>query len=95
MNHNGLADISLARCRVTPGTTTQLHSLSVTERYVIETGEGLMGLGSEKPFPVSAGDTVLIEAGLSQQITNTGKNDLVFLCVCTPRFTPDTYRNLE
>ena len=37
----------------------------------------------------------MIPAGTAQQITNTGPEDLVFLCVCTPRFTPNCYRDSE
>jgi mannose-6-phosphate isomerase-like protein (cupin superfamily) len=38
---------------------------------------------------------VVIPAGTSQMITNTGKIDLVFYCVCTPRFTADRYCDEE
>ena len=34
-------------------------------------------------------------AGTAQRITNTGESDLIFLCVCMPRFTPDSYESLE
>jgi hypothetical protein len=30
-------------------------------------------------------------AGATQRITNIGRTDLVFLCVCTPRFRPENY----
>jgi mannose-6-phosphate isomerase-like protein (cupin superfamily) len=38
---------------------------------------------------------VVIPAGVSQQIQNEGQGDLVFYCICTPRFTPDCYEPLE
>ncbi len=85
---------SLAEARVAPGVTTESHSLGVDEVYVITKGEGRMELDGRR-FVVRAGDAVTIPAGAVQRIENTGAGDLVFLCLCTPRFTPDTYRPLE
>ena len=95
LNDPGWPELSLARCRVEPGVTTELHTLDVTEFYVIEQGEGLMHLGDAEPFCVGAGDAVTITQHEAQRITNTGKDDLVFLCVCTPRFLQDSYTSLE
>lgn len=87
---------SIARARVRAGVTTQLHALSgVMERYVILEGEGLVETGNDAPTSVSTLDVVVIEAGAPQRITNVGKTDLVFLCVCTPRFQQECYINLE
>jgi mannose-6-phosphate isomerase-like protein (cupin superfamily) len=86
--------VSLARCRVAPGVTTALHALTVREWYVIESGVGRMRLGDEE-YRVRAGDTVAIPAGCPQQIANIGADDLLFLCVCVPRFTPECYTALE
>lgn len=88
-------DVSLARTRVEPGVTTQLHALSVSEWYVLESGQGRMRVGDGKPFAVGPGDTVKIPKNVSQQITNSGKTDLVFLCVCAPRFSQECYTSLE
>lgn len=86
---------SLARARVEPGVTTQLHALAgVAEAYVIETGEGIVEVDGREAA-VGAGDRVDIPAGAPQRITNTGEGDLIFLCLCSPRFTPDVYRALE
>jgi mannose-6-phosphate isomerase-like protein (cupin superfamily) len=38
---------------------------------------------------------VVIPAGTPQQIENTGTTDLVFLCVCSPRFRQEGYEALE
>lgn len=87
---------SIARARVRPGVTTQLHSLDGTiERYVVLSGEGTVVVGANSPARVGTLDVVLIPAGVSQRITNTGKVDLVFLAICTPRFHQEVYRNLE
>ena len=86
--------MSIARARVEPGVTTQPHRLrGVVERYLIIEGEGRATVGGAES-DVRQGDVVLIPAGVSQQIANTGADDLVFYCICTPRFTPECYEAL-
>ena len=89
------SEVSLARCRVESGVTTQLHELSVHEVYVIEEGNGLMFVGDAPPYTIGPGDTVSISKHTPQCVQNTGDGDLVFLCVCTPRFSPECYTSLE
>lgn len=87
---------SVARARVLPGVTTQLHALrGIDERYVILEGEGRVEVDGDTPQPVKPLDVVAIPAGKSQRITNAGRTDLVFLCVCTPRFRAEAYVKLE
>ena len=96
--HNRVEDeaCSIARARVAPGVTTQLHFLQGThERYVILEGEGSVQVGDAAPAQVRPLDVVAIAAGTPQRITNVGTADLVFLCICTPRFRKETYLNLE
>ena len=50
-----------------------------------------MRVGDREPFPVGPGDAVQIPEFCEQQITNTGAEDLLFLCVCVPRFDPVHY----
>ena len=88
-------EVSLARTRVEPGVTTELHRLSVFEWYVIEAGHGLMRVGDEAPFAVGPGDTVAIPKKTAQQITNSSQENLCFLCLCTPRFSQKCYTSLE
>jgi len=95
LNRASLPSVSVARARVEPGVTTALHVVSVDEWYLIESGEGLVRVGDREPWPVAAGDSVRIPCGVAQQITNTGLSDLLFFCVCVPRFTPEAYRSLE
>jgi oxalate decarboxylase/phosphoglucose isomerase-like protein (cupin superfamily) len=38
---------------------------------------------------------VLIPPACRQRIANTGAGDLVFLAICTPRFSYDAYEELE
>ena len=83
---------SIVRARVAPGVTTQLHVLrGIDERYVILEGLVLVELGGAAPAPVRPLDVVAIAAGASQRITNVGTADLIFLCVCTPRFREAAY----
>ena len=88
--------VSMARARVESGHTTAWHALLDTvERYLILEGHGLVEVGDLPPRPVGPGDVVLIPPGCRQRITNTGHGDLIFLAVCTPRFTPEAYIPLE
>jgi mannose-6-phosphate isomerase-like protein (cupin superfamily) len=88
--------VSIARARVPPGVTTRWHRLTATtERYVILEGRGRAYVGEAEPKEVGPGDVVLIPAARRQRITNTGKDDLVFLAICTPRFMRDAYEEAE
>ena len=92
LNVDGDPGCSIARARVRPGVTTRLHHLTGTiERYVILEGEGRVEVDGTAPTVVRPLDVVAIPAGVSQRIANTGDTDLVFLCVCTPRFEPVNY----
>jgi mannose-6-phosphate isomerase-like protein (cupin superfamily) len=87
---------SIARARVAPGITTQPHRLhGVVERYLIIKGSGFVRIGDSIEQAVAPGDIVVIPAEITQKITNTGESDLVFYCVCSPRFTPRCYESLE
>ena len=93
-NHPSDPAVSLARARVPPSVTTARHALAVDERYLIESGRGRVEIwGIETD--VAPGDVILIPAGTTQRIRNLGDDDLVFLCVCTPRFEPSHYRDLD
>lgn len=88
--------VSIARARVAPGVVTRWHRLEGTaERYVILEGTGRVEVGDDVGEDVREGDVVLIPPGVRQRIGNTGKDDLVFLAICTPRFRPDNYEEIE
>jgi mannose-6-phosphate isomerase-like protein (cupin superfamily) len=85
-------DVSIAQARVKPGITTISHHLDgVNEIYLIMSGEGQVDIGGLTPAIVTSGDLVIIPAGTSQRISNIGQSDLVFYCICTPRFTAECY----
>ena len=89
-------EMSIARARVAPGVTTRWHRLrDIGERYVITEGTGLMEVGDLPATQVGVGDVVAIPPGCAQRITNTGPADLVFLAICTPRFLPAAYEDID
>ena len=89
-------DVSIAQARVLPGQTTRWHRLNNTvERYVILQGKGQVEIGQLPATTVNPGDVTLIPAGCPQRITNTGNTDLVFLAICSPRFLPEAYEDIE
>jgi mannose-6-phosphate isomerase-like protein (cupin superfamily) len=84
--------ISVARARVKPAVTTLAHHLSgVDEIYLVTSGKGKVTVGILEPTEVGVGDVIVIPAATSQKISNIGETDLVFYCICTPRFTADCY----
>ena len=88
--------VSIARARVEPGVTTRWHRLAaVSERYYILEGSGRVEIGSLDSCEVSVGDIVLIPPDCRQRITNIGPEDLVFLAICSPRYSDDAYEDLE
>ncbi|MFZ9583515.1 MAG: cupin domain-containing protein [Pseudohongiellaceae bacterium] len=88
--------VSVAEARVAPGVTTRWHRLRGTvERYVIQSGSGVVDVGDLPPTPVTVGSVVVIPPGCRQRIRNTGSSELVFLAICSPRFEPRHYEDVE
>jgi len=86
--------LSIARARVAPATETRLHALKETfERYYVLQGTGVVTVANAEQS-LGEGDVVCIEPGVAQKIKNTGNRDLVFLAMCTPRFTVENYTEL-
>jgi len=74
---------SFAQARVLPGQTTFPHRLKSTEVYYILEGNGLMHIGKECT-EVYKGCAVYIPPDAVQYIENTGKSDLIFICIVEP-----------
>lgn len=95
-NSSADPDVSIARARVAPGVTTRLHRLSKSfERYVILSGTGEVEVGELLPQAVRSGDVVLIPPMCPQRIKNIGKDDLIFLAICSPRFSKQDYEDID
>jgi len=95
LNDSASPGVSIALARVLPGVTTQRHVLrGVHEVYIISGGEGVVEVDAYS-HAVTEGDRVIVLPNIAQCITNTGESDLIFYCVCQPRFTRDCYVSLE
>ena len=94
-NDDASPETSLAIARVERGVTTQLHRLDgICERYIVRQGQGIIEVDGERRL-LRPGDQAVIPPGAAQRIENTGDSDLEFYCLCTPRFVPESYVNLE
>jgi len=94
--NDGGDNLSIARARVPAQSKTKSHLLLDTaERYIIISGEGEIILGEEIRQHVEVGDVVRIPPDIRQCIRNTGKEDLVFYVICTPRFRRECYVSLD
>jgi mannose-6-phosphate isomerase-like protein (cupin superfamily) len=80
---------SLAEARVVPGQSTEEHyHIQTEEIYYILHGKGCMIIDDEEQ-DVKALDGIAIPPGARHRITNTGDDDLIFLCCCTPAYEND------
>jgi len=79
---------SLAHSTIKSGQTTKNHKLKVSEIYYIIQGRGMMYVEDESR-EVKKGQVVYIPPNHSQKITNTGEEDLIFLCIVDPAWKPD------
>lgn len=92
LNNNNHPDISISQARVEPGKTTEVHYLDQTvEMYYILTGHGTAYIADQE-IAVKPGDLIYIPAGVNQYITNETSEDLVFLCICAPRWQKHIYK---
>lgn len=85
---------SLAHAVVRPGLTTWKHRLKTSEVYYIMEGEGIMHIDDEIA-PVHPGSTVYIPPKATQCITNSGKADLVFICIVDPAWRKEDEEVVE
>jgi mannose-6-phosphate isomerase-like protein (cupin superfamily) len=69
--------------------------IRLKQYQVIISGSGLVTVGTEAALPVQPSDVVQFPAGVPQQTCNTGSEDPVFLCIGTPRFRMENYRDPE
>ncbi|HAR95738.1 MAG TPA: cupin domain-containing protein [Deltaproteobacteria bacterium] len=75
---------SLAHASLGPGESSKPHRLKTSsEIYYILGGKGTMHVGHQSA-DVCTGQIVFIPPGMVQYIENTGRENLVFLCVVDP-----------
>lgn len=88
-------ETSIAQARVATGVATVNHLLrDTTEWYYILRGHGEMFLNGTSAGQVSPGTVVHIPPNTPQYIRNAGQDDLVFLCICAPRFRAEMYEEI-
>jgi mannose-6-phosphate isomerase-like protein (cupin superfamily) len=74
---------SLAHAVVRPRQRTRPHKLKTSEVYYILEGEGEMHI-DEQAAKVCPGQAIYIPPNSIQFVQNTGKKDLIFLCIVDP-----------
>ncbi|MFH1322693.1 MAG: cupin domain-containing protein [Methanobacteriota archaeon] len=74
---------SLAHAVVKPGQTTAPHILKTSEVYYIIEGDGIMHINN-KSAKVHSGAAIYIPPYSRQYIQNSGKTDMIFLCIVDP-----------
>lgn len=80
---------SLAEAIIAPGQQTTMHRhIQSEEIYYIQQGSGTMFVGDESR-DVVVGDSIAIPAGTFHSILNTGSDNLVVLCACSPPYAHD------
>jgi mannose-6-phosphate isomerase-like protein (cupin superfamily) len=80
---------SLARITISPGGSSLKHSHpEAEESYFVLSGEARIVIDGEES-PLGKGDGVLIAPNREHQIFNDGAEDLEFIAVCVPPWTPD------
>ena len=88
-SNSGVKRQSLAEARLLPGRSTEEHyHIRTEEIYYILSGQGEMIIDEEK-CEVKKYDGIAILPGARHKITNTGDEDLIFLCCCVPAYEHD------
>lgn len=85
----GTTQHSLAQIVLPPGKAALRHYHPIVEEsYYVLSGEGYIVLDGEKRI-VTAGDAIAIPVNAVHQIFNHSGENLVFLAICAPPWTPD------
>ena len=74
---------SIAHARIESGKASLPHQLKSSETYYILMGKGIMHIGNDS-VTVKKDDVFFVPALSLQYIENTGKSDLLFLCIVEP-----------
>jgi mannose-6-phosphate isomerase-like protein (cupin superfamily) len=85
----GATQHSLAQITLPPGGSAPRHYHPANEEsYLILSGTGRVTLDDETRS-VSTGDAIAIPINVVHTIINDSQEDLVFLAICVPPWTPD------
>ena len=84
--NSSLRNQSLAEARVSPGKATIQHfHIKSEEIYYILQGKAKIRVEGEIR-EVAKGDGIVMTPGQRHEIWNTGSEELVFLCCCSPSY---------
>lgn len=79
--------LSLAEATVAPGADTVAHYHRDSEElYLVTAGQGRLRVGDEER-DIRPGDCAVIPAGTVHKLWNTGPDDLVVVCCCSPAYS--------
>lgn len=80
---------SLAEITIPPGNASSQHFHKFSEEsYLILSGEATLDIDGQV-FKLNPGEAVLIEPHEIHQISNQTDEDLVFIAVCVPAWSPE------
>lgn len=85
---------SLAHALVHKGVASLRHRMGAVEVYYFLAGTGIMHV-DEDSAAVGPGRTVVVPAGATQWVCNTGDHDLEFLCIVDPAWRVEDEDVLE
>ncbi len=74
---------SLAHAKLARGTASKPHRLKTSEVYYFISGRGLMHVNGETTS-VAEEQALYVPPGAVQHLENTGRDELVFLCIVDP-----------
>lgn len=80
---------SIAYAYIKPGEASLPHRLTGSEVYHITAGEGIIYINKEN-LTIYQGDTIYVPPGSLQFVENTGRENLTFLCIVEPAWTPES-----
>ncbi len=85
-------NLSLAEATVAPGESTAPHHHKLSEEiYLVTAGRGVLRIGEEER-QVGPDDCAVIPPGTVHGLRNSGTEDLVVVCACSPPYShDDTY----
>lgn len=89
VNDSLAINYSLAKATLKPGESSLAHSLNSTELLYILKGNGTISI-DEKTLPIEKGSLILIPVNAKQFVTNSGTENLVFLCIVEPFWKKET-----